>query len=156
MARLLYSLLIAGMLATAPARADTVLRVVPQNDVVLLDPVFGTAWVSMISGVMIYESLFAWDANMRPRPQMVANWSTSPDGLTWRFTLRDGQRVHDGQAVTTADVIASLRRWMEFDGGGGKLAAATTSMQAVDGKTELCYPATQGCSEILGKSQNMI
>jgi len=135
MTRLLCSLLIGGMLAAAPARAEKVLRVVPQNDVVLLDPVFGTAWASMISGVMIYESLFTWDSAMRPQPQMVANWSTSPDALTWRFTLRDGQRFHDGQAVTTIDVIASLRRWMEFDGGGGKLAAAMTSMQAVDSKT---------------------
>ena len=135
MVRLLCSLLIGGLLVTAPARADTVLRVVPQNDVVLLDPVFGTAWVSMISGMMIYESLFTWDAKLRPQPQMVASWSTSPDGLTWRFTLRDSQRFHDGQAVTTTDVIASLRRWMEFDGGGAKLAAATASLQAVDGKT---------------------
>ena len=135
MIRLLCGVLAGVMLAGTPARAEKILRVVPQNDVVLLDPVFGTAWISMISGLMIYESLFAWDAAMRPQPQMVSNWSTSPDGLVWRFTLRDGQRFHDGQPVTTTDVIASLRRWMEFDGGGGKLAAVTAAMQAVDGKT---------------------
>lgn len=135
MTRLLCSLLLVGLLAVAPARAQKVLRVVPQNDVVLLDPVFGTAWVSMISGVMIYESLFTWDAAMRPQPMMVEAWSTSADGLAWRFTLRDGQRFHDGQKVTSGDVIASLRRWMEFDGGGAKLAAAMAAMQAVDDAT---------------------
>ena len=135
MIRLLCGLLAALFIAAPPARAQKVLRVVPQNDIVLLDPVFGTAWISMISGVMIYESLFTWDSAMRPKPMMVSTWSTSPDGLNWRFTLRDGQRFHDGQPVTTADVIASLRRWMEFDGGGGKLAAAMTGMQAIDTNT---------------------
>ena len=135
MNRLLCSLLLVGLLAVAPARAQKVLRVVPQNDVVLLDPVFGTAWVSMISGVMIYESLFTWDAAMRPQPMMVEAWSTSADGLVWRFTLRDGQHFHDGQKVSSEDVIASLRRWMEFDGGGAKLVAATAAMQMVDDAT---------------------
>jgi peptide/nickel transport system substrate-binding protein len=125
-----------GMLAVAaPARADKVLKVVPANDIVLLDPVFGTAWISMVGGVMIYESLFTWDAQMQPRPMMVASWTTSPDGLTWRFTLRDGQTFHDGAAVTTNDVVASLKRWMGFDGGGAKLAAAMTAMAAVDATT---------------------
>ena len=72
---------------------------------------------------------------MRPQPEMAAAWSTSPDGLAWRFTLRDGLRFHNGQAVTTADVIASLNGWMTFDIGGGKLAAAMAAMQAIDAKT---------------------
>ena len=136
MTRFLCRLLLVVVALAAPARAQQkVLRVVPQNDIVLLDPVFGTALVSMISGLMIYESLFAWDSAMRPQPQMVADWSSTPDGLVWRFTLRDGLRFHDGQAVTTTDVMASLRRWMEFDGGGGKLAAAMAAMQAIDTKT---------------------
>jgi peptide/nickel transport system substrate-binding protein len=87
----------------------------------------------MVGGVMIYESLFTWDAAMQPKPMMVANWTTSPDGLVWRFVLRDGQKFHDGSPVTTNDIIASLKRWMSFDGGGGKLAAAIASMEAVDG-----------------------
>ena len=111
MRRLLLGAALAALLmGPAPARAEKVLRVVPQNDIVLLDPVFGTAWISMVGGVMIYESLFTWDAAMQPRPMMVSKWSTSPDGLAWRFTLRDGLAFHDGAPVTTTDVIASLKR----------------------------------------------
>src|SRR5262249_48545585 len=107
MARL--CLLLLALLAAAPARAETkVLKVAPQTDVVLIDPVFGTALISMIHGLMIYESLFAWDQQFRPQPEMVGAWSTSPDQMTWRFTLRPGLRFHDGAAVTSADVIASL------------------------------------------------
>jgi peptide/nickel transport system substrate-binding protein len=129
--------IVAVLVALAPAsRAETkVLRVVPQSDIVLLDPVFGTATISNIGGTMIYESLFSWNSHLQPKPQMVGQWSVSPDQLTWRFSLRNGLRFHDGQSVTTADVILSLRRWMEFDGGGGKLAAATAAMQAIDAAT---------------------
>jgi peptide/nickel transport system substrate-binding protein len=120
----------------ASARADTkVLRVVPENDIVLLDPVFGTAGISTVGGLMIYETLFTWDAKLRPQPEMVGKWEVSADRLVWRFTLRDGQHFHDGSAVTTADVIASLQRWMQFDLAGANLAAATAAMQAVDAAT---------------------
>jgi peptide/nickel transport system substrate-binding protein len=118
-------------LPSASAATKT-LKVVPQSDIVLLDPVFGTASISNIAGLMIYESLFSWDSRLQPKPQMVASWNVSPDGLGWQFTLRPGLRFHDGQAVTTADVIASLQRWMYFDGGGARLAAATTSMDPID------------------------
>lgn len=128
-------LLLAALgLPLVPARAAT-LKVVPQSDIVLLDPVFGTAAISMIGGAMIYESLFAWDSRQQPQPQMVERWSVSDDQLTWRFTLRPGLAFHDGQAVTTADVIPSLRRWMAFDGGGMRLAAAMARMEAIDAMT---------------------
>lgn len=135
MRRVLLGTLLGVMAVSAPARAETVLKVVPQNDIVLLDPVFATAWISMVGGVMIYESLFTWDGAMQPKPMMVERWTTSADGLVWRFVLRDGLAFHDGAPVTTEDVMASLKRWMGFDGGGGKLAAAMSGMAAVDGRT---------------------
>jgi peptide/nickel transport system substrate-binding protein len=79
--------------------------------------------------------LFAWDSKLQPKPQMVRDWSTSPDGLVWRFTLRPGLKFHDGQRVTTADVIPSLKRWMQRDVVGQKLAASVTSMDAIDPDT---------------------
>ncbi len=130
------TILCLALALSLPAHAETrTLRVVPQADIVLLDPVFGTATISNIAGMMIYESLFSWDSGLQPRPQMAERWSVSPDGLTWQFTLRPGLRFHDGQAVTTADVIPSLRRWMDFDGGGRALAEDLISMKPVDGVT---------------------
>ena len=129
----------ASLAATVPGLAQTpakrVLRVVPQADPPTLDPVFGNAWVSLIHGTMVYESLFAPDLQMRPKPQMVASWTISADRLTWRFTLRDGLKFHDGEPVTTADVIASMHRWMGIDAVGGRLAAATAALVPLDAKT---------------------
>jgi peptide/nickel transport system substrate-binding protein len=125
---------IAGQTAAAdgPAR---VLRVVPQSDLTVIDPMFGSAWISLISGEMIWESLFTWDSKLSPKPMMVRDWSVSPDGLVWRFTLRDGLRFHSGEPVTTDDVIVSTRRWMALDAIGAKLQAVLDSMTAVDDRT---------------------
>ena len=118
-----------------PPAPVKVLRVVPQADVVVTDTLFTTAWISNIHGTMVWESLFAWDSKLQAKPQMAQEWSTSPDGLTWRFTLRDNLKFHDGQAVTTADVIPSLKRWMAIDAAAKRVAAVTTAMVPVDGKT---------------------
>ena len=131
---LLAALVLAPCAAWAQAPSK-VLRVVPQADVAVTDPVFGTAWISTIHGTMVWESLFAWDSKLQAKPQLVQSWSTAPDGLTWRFTLRDGLRFHDGAPVTAADVVASLRRWMTIDAVAKKLGAVTTAMTAVDDRT---------------------
>lgn len=121
-----------GAQAQAP---KNVLRVVPQSDITITDPLFSTAWISVIHGTMVWETLFAWDSKMQPKPQMVAQWSVSPDGLVWRFKLRDGLRFHDGSNVAVADVIASLKRWMAIDATAIKLAPLTASMTEIDSKT---------------------
>ena len=128
---------IAAFAAGAPrqARAQVapkVLRVVPQADVAVTDPLYTTAWISTIHGTMVWESLFAWNSKLEPKPQMAREWSTSPDGLTWRFTLRDGLKFHDGQPVTTADVIPSLKRWMTIDAMAKKVAAVTEAMTPLE------------------------
>src|SRR4051812_10382874 len=119
-------------LAQAPAK---VLRVAPSADLTQLDPVFASIVITRIYGLMVYETLFAWDSKLQPKPQMVGSWSEAPDKLSWRFTLRPGLKFHDGQRVTTADVITSLKRWMERDVVGQKLGSAVTGMAAIDPDT---------------------
>jgi peptide/nickel transport system substrate-binding protein len=132
--RLLRLLVALCLAAPAPAlAADKVLRVAPITDVQMLDPVYGTAWVNVVAGQMLFETLFAWDAKLQPKPQMVQSWSVSPDGLSWTFTLRDGLRFHDGQPVTTVDVIPSMVRWMTL--ASSTMAGVTDSLAATDAKT---------------------
>jgi peptide/nickel transport system substrate-binding protein len=129
-------LLTAASVAAGPVSAQTkVLRIVPQADLVNLDPGFGSNLITREYGLMVFEELFAWDSKLQPRPMMVKSWSTSADGLTWRFTLRDGLKFHDGQLVTTADVTASLMRWTKNDLVGGLAGAAIALFSPVDAKT---------------------
>jgi peptide/nickel transport system substrate-binding protein len=130
--------LAACLIVSSPAvaqPAERVLRVAPHADLKTLDPVAASIVITRMHGLMIYETLFAWDASLSPRPQMVETFSTSPDGLAWTFTLRSGLKFHDGQPVTTRDVIASLKRWMARDTIGGKLGEYTDRMEAVDDRT---------------------
>ena len=127
-------LLPSGAAFAQPAPAK-VLRVIPSADLTQLDPTFASIVITRIYGLMVFETLFAWDSGMQAKPQMVRDWSTAPDGLSWRFTLRPGLRFHDGQPVTTADVIPSLQRWMGRDVVGQKLAASVAGLDAVDADT---------------------
>jgi peptide/nickel transport system substrate-binding protein len=131
------TLMAAGLAATlaAPASAQSVLRVVPHADLRTLDPVAVSVVITRMHGLMIYETLFAWDSALSPKPQMVDTFSVSDDQLTWRFTLREGLRFHDGKPVTTRDVAASLRRWMARDTVGSRLGDSLASLDIVDERT---------------------
>ena len=58
---------------TAPAAAETVLRVIPHADLKNVDPIWTTAYITRNHGYMVYDILFAMDENFQPRPQMVGN-----------------------------------------------------------------------------------
>lgn len=131
-AALAVPMALAGLSATAQ---ETTLRVIPHADLKNLDPIWTTAYITRNHGYLIYDTLFAMDENFEPQPQMVDTWEESEDGLTWTFTLRDGLVFHDGDPVTSEDVIASLERWGARDGMGQQLMAATDSMTAVDDTT---------------------
>ena len=111
---------------------NNVLRVVPGSDLAILDPIWTTATISQNHGYMIYDTLFGMNAEGRIQPQMVDSYETSPDGKTWTFTLRDGLEFHDGQPVTSEDVLASLQRWSRRDTMGQKLASFVEKWEPVD------------------------
>lgn len=114
---------------------DRILRVVPFADLATLDPITTTAGNVQSHAFMVYDFLFGRDAKQVPKPQMVDTWTTSTDGLVWRFKLRAGLTFHDGAPVTSEDVIASLKRWGARDAHGRLLLAATQTMTAVDPAT---------------------
>lgn len=123
----------AAMLGSA--NAEKVLRVVPHADLKNVDPIWTTAYITRNHGYMVYDTLFAVNEKGEVQPQMVGDYSLSDDGLTWTFTLRDGLKWHDGDPVTTADIIPSIERWGKRDGAGQKLMDFTEAMTAVDDKT---------------------
>jgi peptide/nickel transport system substrate-binding protein len=113
----------------------SVLRVVPHANLTLLDPTWTSIYITRNHGYMIYDTLFAMDVSGKPRPQMVDTWTTSQDGLTWTFRLRDGLKWHDGNVVTAEDCIASLRRWGKRSGIGQYLFSLIEDLSASDAKT---------------------
>jgi peptide/nickel transport system substrate-binding protein len=117
------------------ASAEKVLRVVPHADLKNVDPIWTTAYITRNHGYMVYDTLFAVDEKGEVHPQMVDTHTVSADGLTHTFTLRAGLKWHDGDPVTSADIIPSIQRWGKRDGMGQKLMDFTASMNVVDDNT---------------------
>jgi peptide/nickel transport system substrate-binding protein len=127
----------AGLVGLAFGRraqgADSkILRFVVRTDLRVPDPIWTTAYVSRNHGYMIFDTLFALDSKFKPQPQMVGDYSISPDKLVYRFALRPGLKFHDGQPVRGTDCVASLRRWMARDALGQALAVAIDEMTGGD------------------------
>jgi peptide/nickel transport system substrate-binding protein len=132
-ARMLLAALAVSL--AAPAAAETTLRVVAHSDLKILDPIWTTAFIVRNHGYMIYDTLFALDDKLQIKPQMVEHWTVSDDKLTWTFTLRDGLEFHDGQPVTSNDVVPSLKRWAVRDSLGQILWTKVAELKALDPKT---------------------
>src|SRR6202043_1648113 len=110
------------------------LRFIPQADLRSIDPIWTTAYVTRNFGYLVFDTLFALDKDFKPQPQMVDKWTVSDDKLTYKFTLRDGLKWHDGQPVRAADCVASIERWAKRDQFGQKLLEAVASMDDTDEK----------------------
>ena len=129
------ALVAAALLGAAPAQSQSLLRVAPETLSRILDPHFTTSFTTRDLGYLIYDTLFAVDENFEPKPQMVESFTVTPDKLTYLFVLRPGLKWHDGQPVTAADCVASIRRWASRDSMGQTLTKFLASLDAPDAQT---------------------
>ena len=129
----LLALLIPGI-GSAETPQKT-LRFIPQADLRSIDPIWTTAYVTRNFGYLVFDTLFALDKDFKPQPQMVDRWTASDDKLSYRFTLREGLKWHDGQPVRAADCVASIERWGKRDTLGQKLTEAIGEIRTVDDST---------------------
>ena len=56
------------------AAAETVLRVTPHANPQVLDPHTNTATITVMHAHLIYDTLFAYDEELSPKPQMVERY----------------------------------------------------------------------------------
>jgi peptide/nickel transport system substrate-binding protein len=131
----LRALLAALLASCGPGFAQSVLRIAPQSNLTILDPVWTTAGITRNHGYMIYDTLFGTDSSGQVKPQMVDKYEISKDRKTWTLRLRDDLEFHDGKPVTSEDVIASLRRWGKRDVMGEKLMSFVAALEPVDART---------------------
>ncbi len=139
MARMRMTALAAAALALTTSGAalaqQKVLRVVPHADLKVLDGYQTTATITAMHMGAILDTLFSWDENTVSQPQMVDRYTLSDDKLTYTMTLRNGLKFHDGTAVTTKDVVASVRRLVKREVLGRSIEPFLASIDAVDDKT---------------------
>ncbi|MBB4349396.1 ABC transporter substrate-binding protein [Aliirhizobium cellulosilyticum] len=150
--KMLLSIALLSAMSVSTASAST-LKVVAHADPKILDPIWSTNYISRNHGYMIYDTLFATDEKGEIHPQMAEGYKVSDDRLTYTITLRDGLTWHDGPAVTTADVIPSIKRWASVDRAGRALLGFVKDIVPVDEKTfQIILNAPFGhVIEVLGK-----
>jgi peptide/nickel transport system substrate-binding protein len=86
------------------------------------------------------EGLVGYKADGTVGPLLAKSVEVSPDGLTYTFKLRDGVKFHNGQPMTSADVMWSWQRYMdpktdwrcrsEYDGRNGLKVESATAPDA--------------------------
>jgi peptide/nickel transport system substrate-binding protein len=117
------------------ADAMSTLKVAPEVDLKIFDPVWTTATVTSTHSWMVYDTLFAIDSKYNVKPQMVDKYEASEDGLTHNFRLRDGLAFSDGTPVTSKDCIASVKRWAARFGKAKIMLDRAQSFAAIDDKS---------------------
>ncbi len=69
-------------------------------------------------------------------PDLASRWSTSDDGRTWTFELREDAFWHDGQPVTAADVSFTIHTLQDPDYAGPRSTSwSGVTVQAVGERT---------------------
>ena len=131
---------IAGVVATPAvirgrahaAEVRATVRVVPEVDLKVLDPVWTTALITGTHALLVYDTLFSADRSWRAQPQMVDKYERDEEGLNWRFKLRDGLAFHNGSPVTARDCVASIRRWAVRSVSGKAMIERADRLDVID------------------------
>lgn len=67
---------------------------------------------------LVYDTLITTDLRNNPIPQLAKEWSLADDGRTWTFKLHEGATWHDGEPVTSEDVVFTYDMIRGFDAFG--------------------------------------
>lgn len=103
------------------AMADGMLRYATVGEPPSLDQQVITSDLATTIAHHMFEGLYTFDSSNAPVPLLAAGDETSADGKTITITLREGVSFHNGEPMTSADVLASLKRWGEFGSRGALL-----------------------------------
>ncbi|GAA1842162.1 ABC transporter substrate-binding protein [Microbacterium koreense] len=112
------ALLLTSCAAPAPSPTSTGGPADPDASVVIrlvLEPsnldIRSTAGAALDQILMdnVYQGLVSRTPEQDIVPALAEEWTVSPDGLEYTFTVREGVLFHDGQELTPQDVVWSLQ-----------------------------------------------
>ncbi|MEV3993472.1 ABC transporter substrate-binding protein [Streptomyces sp. NPDC049837] len=127
-----------------PAQADdgdgkSVLTVAVSQSVDSLSPFLAQRLVSTSIHRLTYEYLTNYDAkDARTIPGLATAWKSSPDKLTWTYTIRDNSKWSDGKQATAEDAAWTFNKMMTDENAAtanGSFTANFAKVTAPDPKT---------------------
>jgi peptide/nickel transport system substrate-binding protein len=115
------------------------------TDLASLDLMFGSATINRDIMGHVYEYLFTMGEGNVYIPDLAEDMQISEDGRTFTITLRQGVPFHNGEEMTSADVLASMGRWQRMTQRGASILANLESMTATDDYTvEVVFSESNG------------
>ena len=106
----------AAWLAASPAVSQTprkggILKVGMIGEPPTIDGHATTAVITREIGINMFEGLYALDAKFQPVPLLAEGQEILDGARRYVIRLRSDVKFHNGKPLTSADVVASLRRW---------------------------------------------
>lgn len=102
-----------GRPARGEAKPGGQMTVALYKDLRTLNPVmgiFGNEWRSTIN---LYNNLTRLTPSGGVEGDLAESYSPGPNAASWTFVLRDGVRFHDGSALSSADVAATIEKILD-------------------------------------------
>ena len=122
--------------ATAAPRQGGAINVAIAGEPPTLDPMDSTADIVATISQHVLETLYTWGRGMELIPLLAAAMPTVGDGgREVTIPLRQGVRFHNGGTMTSADVLASLNRWLKLAARGRLAAESVEVCSAPDANT---------------------
>lgn len=107
-----------------------------------LDPALNSAVDGANTIITVFETLLIINENNEAVPGQAESWTTSEDGLTWTFTMRDGLKWSDGTDLNAKDFEYSFKRMADPDTAA---PYAETCLGMIDGFEEAAgFPDADG------------
>ncbi|MFY0543794.1 ABC transporter substrate-binding protein [Brevibacillus sp. H7] len=82
-----------------------------------LSPFISNRIVTFELHLLLYDTLIAYDNDVKPVGRLAKEWKVSDDHLTWTFKLAEGVKWHDGQPFTSEDVKFTYESLMKAQTG---------------------------------------
>jgi peptide/nickel transport system substrate-binding protein len=117
--------------AGEPKRGGT-LKMAILGEPPALDPTFTTATVTANTTWHMFEPLFAPNSKNQPVPLLAEKYEPASDGKKATFILRKGVQFHNDKEMTSADVVASLKRYSTMSARGKLLFERVEGIDAPD------------------------
>jgi peptide/nickel transport system substrate-binding protein len=97
-----------------------------------LDSMFTTATVAADTSWHVMETLFSRNMKQEPVPHLLEKYDASADGKNVSLLLRKGVPFHNDKEMTSADVLASLKRFADISPRGKSVLDRAESIEAKD------------------------
>ena len=121
---------------TGEAKFGGTLNYVPQGSIKIIDPIATGAIVTGTVGRHAYDQLFWRDRNYNIFPQMLTDWEIGADGTSYTFTVRAGQKFHNGDPLRMEDIAESHNRFARVDPLGRQLLGISAGNDGVETKDQ--------------------